>query len=109
MLMLYNLALSASQCAHLSACTMCYAVLYTVSLFIGCRRASHVTCRAWQQLTRHQDVDSIAVACIGSTTAIAAEKQGFKHVYFPEQPGLDGFVVSITDALKGIPGRVLTA
>lgn len=88
---------------------MCYAVLYTVSLFIGCRRASHVTCRAWQQFTRHQDVDSIAVACIGSTTAIAAEKQGFKHVYFPEQPGLDGFVVSITDALKGIPGRVLTA
>lgn len=71
--------------------------------------ASPSAVKAWQQLTKHQDVGSIAVACIGSTTAIAAQKQGFRHVYFPEQPGMDGFVVSITDALKGYPGRVLTA
>lgn len=42
----------------------------------------------------------IAVACIGSTTAIAAEKQGFQRVYFPDQPGIEGFVSAITDALN---------
>ncbi len=108
-LMLYNLAVSAALSAHFSACIVCYAVLYTLCLFTDCKHASYGTCRAWQQLTRHQDVGSIAIACIGSTTAIAAQKQGFRHVYFPEQPGIDGFVVSITDALTGSPGRVLTA
>lgn len=56
--------------------------------------------RAWRRITAGRDVADIAVACIGSTTAIAAEKQGFHHVYFPDQPGIDGFVSAITDALS---------
>ena len=43
---------------------------------------------------------SMGIACIGSTTAIAAQKQGFQHVYFPQQPGIEGFVLSIMDALN---------
>lgn len=55
--------------------------------------------RAWRKITAGRDVADIAVACIGSTTAIAAEKQGFQRVYFPDQPGIEGFVSAITDAL----------
>lgn len=56
--------------------------------------------RAWRRITAGRDVAHIAVACIGSTTAIAAEKQGFQRVYFPDQPGIEGFVSAITDALS---------
>ncbi len=59
-------------------------------------------CRAWRRVTAGQDVANIAVACIGSTTAIAAEKQGFQQVYFPDQPGIEGFVSAITDALNSV-------
>lgn len=45
-------------------------------------------------------VDDMAIACIGSTTAIAAEKAGFGNVHYPEQPGIDGFVTAVTDALN---------
>ncbi|KAL8137078.1 hypothetical protein V2J09_016607 [Rumex salicifolius] len=31
-----------------------------------------------------------AVACIGETTAMAAKRLGLKHVYYPENPGLEG-------------------
>lgn len=56
--------------------------------------------RAWRRITAGRDVADVAVACIGSTTAIAAEKQGFQRVYFPDQPGIEGFVSAITDALS---------
>ena len=57
-------------------------------------------CRARSKQTAGKHVDSIAVACIGSTTAIAAEKQGFYNVHYPEQPGIEGFVTAVTDALN---------
>lgn len=57
-------------------------------------------CRAWRKLTAGMAVDDMAVACIGSTTAIAAEKQGFRNVHYPERPGISGFVNAVTDALK---------
>ena len=56
-----------------------------------------------------QDVAGIAFACIGSTTAIFAEKQGFEHVHFPEQPGIDGFVSAILEALDSVKGRPVSA
>ena len=36
----------------------------------------------------------------GSTTAQAAEKMGLRKVYFPDAPGLEGFVESIVEALE---------
>jgi uroporphyrinogen-III synthase len=36
----------------------------------------------------------------GSTTAQAAEKLGLKKIYFPDAPGLEGFVESIVEALE---------
>lgn len=60
----------------------------------------HVCGRAWRKVTAGRNVADTAVACIGSTTAIAAEKQGFQQVYFPDQPGIEGFVAAITDALN---------
>lgn len=60
----------------------------------------HPVCRAWRKLTAGRQVDDIAIACIGSTTAIAAEKQGFQNVHYPEQPGIEGFVTAVTDALS---------
>lgn len=61
--------------------------------------ASPSAIKAWRKLINDQDVGDSVIACIGSTTAIAAEKQGFSHVYFPEQPGIGGFVTAIKDAL----------
>lgn len=42
----------------------------------------------------------IQLPAAGSTTAEAAEKQGLQKVYFPEAPGLDGFVDAIVRALE---------
>lgn len=38
-------------------------------------------------------------ACIGETSAEACDKAGFRHVYFPESPGLDGWADSVEQAL----------
>ncbi|KAL3159027.1 hypothetical protein ABBQ32_011027 [Trebouxia sp. C0010 RCD-2024] len=62
--------------------------------------ASPSAVKAWRRITAGRDVADIAVACIGSTTAIAAEKQGFQRLYFPDQPGIKGFVSAIIDALN---------
>jgi uroporphyrinogen-III synthase len=39
-----------------------------------------------------------AVAAIGATTGLAAQKQGLDRVHWPEAPGLDGFVEACVDA-----------
>ncbi len=41
----------------------------------------------------------MAVACIGSTSARAAEAQGLAPIYYPDDPGMAGFVDSIVEAL----------
>eukprot|EP00249_Psilotum_nudum_P017885 c26536_g1_i2 orf=593-1195(-) len=41
-----------------------------------------------------------AAACIGQTSATAARKAGLKNIFYPENPGLDGWVQSILDALE---------
>ena len=40
-----------------------------------------------------------AVAAIGSTTGIAAQKQGLERVHWPEAPGLEGFVEACVSAV----------
>lgn len=46
--------------------------------------------RAWMNLIQNEKQWSNNVACIGETTASAARRLGFKKVYHPEQPGLEG-------------------
>jgi uroporphyrinogen-III synthase len=44
----------------------------------------------------------VAVACIGSTSARAAEKLGLQRIFYPEEPSLDNFVGSILEALASV-------
>lgn len=61
--------------------------------------ASPSAIRAWMNLIQNEKQWSNNVACIGETTASAARRLGFKKVYHPEQPGLEGWVDSIMEAL----------
>lgn len=61
--------------------------------------ASPSALRAWMNLIENEKEWSNNLACIGETTASAARRLGFKKVYHPEQPGLEGWVESIMEAL----------
>ncbi|KAH0696315.1 hypothetical protein KY289_013797 [Solanum tuberosum] len=51
--------------------------------------ASSSALRVWANLTASRQWDN-AVACIGETTASAAKKLGFRNIYYPTSPGLEG-------------------
>ncbi|XP_019084460.1 PREDICTED: uroporphyrinogen-III synthase, chloroplastic-like isoform X2 [Camelina sativa] len=61
--------------------------------------ASPSTVGAWLNLIQNEEQWSNCVACIGETTASAARRRGLKNVYYPEKPGLEGWVESIMEAL----------
>ncbi|KFK33768.1 hypothetical protein AALP_AA5G057600 [Arabis alpina] len=61
--------------------------------------ASPSALRAWVSLIQNVEQWNNCVACIGETTASAARRLGLKNVYHPEQPGLEGWVESIIEAL----------
>ncbi|KAK6792812.1 hypothetical protein RDI58_011893 [Solanum bulbocastanum] len=52
--------------------------------------ASPSALRVWANLTASRQWDN-AVACIGETTASAAKKLGFRNIYYPTSPGLEGW------------------
>ncbi|KAI3922192.1 hypothetical protein MKX01_005881 [Papaver californicum] len=62
--------------------------------------ASPSAVRAWVNLISEAESWDNAVACIGETTALAAKRLGLKNVYYPTNPGLDGWVGSILEALS---------
>ncbi|XP_034895332.1 uroporphyrinogen-III synthase, chloroplastic isoform X4 [Populus alba] len=62
--------------------------------------ASPSSVRAWANLIPESEEWNNSVACIGETTGSAAKRLGFKKVYFPRQPGLEGWVDSILEALR---------
>ncbi|KAL5705803.1 uroporphyrinogen-III synthase [Ranunculus cassubicifolius] len=62
--------------------------------------ASPSAVRAWINLVSESGDWDHAVACIGETTASAAKRHGLKNVYYPKNPGLEGWVDSILEALK---------
>ncbi|KAJ0975968.1 hypothetical protein J5N97_017933 [Dioscorea zingiberensis] len=62
--------------------------------------ASPSAIRAWINLTSNLGNWDNSVACIGETTAVAAKKFGLKNVYYPANPGLEGWVDSILEALR---------
>jgi hypothetical protein len=47
----------------------------------------------------------IALACIGSTSGMAALEMGFEgeRVFWDDKPGMDGFVRSVEAALDSVP------
>uniref|UniRef100_A0A3Q7GAE5 Uroporphyrinogen-III synthase n=1 Tax=Solanum lycopersicum TaxID=4081 RepID=A0A3Q7GAE5_SOLLC len=61
--------------------------------------ASPSALRVWANLTASRQWDN-AVACIGETTASAAKKLGFRNIYHPTSPGLEGWVSSVLEALE---------
>jgi uroporphyrinogen-III synthase len=61
--------------------------------------ASPSSIRAWVSLSSESGWNN-SVACIGETTAAAARKFGLRNVYYPGQPGLEGWVSSILEALR---------
>eukprot|EP00884_Botryococcus_braunii_P001953 jgi/Botrbrau1/11759/Bobra.0195s0084.1 len=62
--------------------------------------ASPSAVKAWRRLTGPTSSAQPLPACIGSTSAQAASKLGYSEVYFPSQPGIEGFVTSIMEALE---------
>ncbi|KAL8058841.1 hypothetical protein ABFX02_03G047300 [Erythranthe guttata] len=62
--------------------------------------ASPSAIRAWISLIPETRKWDNAVACIGETTAVSAKKQGLRNVYYPENPGIEGWVNSILEALQ---------
>ncbi|XP_042500766.1 uroporphyrinogen-III synthase, chloroplastic-like isoform X2 [Macadamia integrifolia] len=61
--------------------------------------ASPSAVRAWMNLISAPGKWNNSVACIGETTALAAKSLGLKNVYYPTNPGLEGWVDSILEAL----------
>ncbi|KAG1330730.1 Uroporphyrinogen-III synthase, chloroplastic [Cocos nucifera] len=62
--------------------------------------ASPSAVRAWINIiSKLEDWDN-SVACIGETSALAAKNLGLKNVYYPTNPGLEGWVDSILEALR---------
>ncbi|KAE9609386.1 hypothetical protein Lal_00019998 [Lupinus albus] len=60
--------------------------------------ASPSAIRAWKNILSDSEWSN-SIACIGETTATMARRLGFRNVYYPTQPGLEGWVESIIEAL----------
>ncbi|XP_042045890.1 uroporphyrinogen-III synthase, chloroplastic-like [Salvia splendens] len=62
--------------------------------------ASPSALRAWVSLIPEEQQWDNAVACIGETTALVAKKLGMKNIFFPSNPGIEGWIDSILEALR---------
>ncbi|KAL1543242.1 uroporphyrinogen-III synthase [Salvia divinorum] len=62
--------------------------------------ASPSALRAWVSLIPEEQQWDNAVACIGETTALVAKKLGMKNIFFPANPGIEGWIDSILEALE---------
>lgn len=65
--------------------------------------ASPSAVKAWVELVGGPDDADVAFACIGSTSAKAAEQLGLNRIYSTDSPGLEGFVEAIEEALQACP------
>jgi uroporphyrinogen-III synthase len=64
--------------------------------------ASPSAVRAWVGFVGEETAARMPVACIGSTSARAAEKLGLKKVFYPDEPGLETFASTIEEALASV-------
>ncbi|KAF9622648.1 hypothetical protein IFM89_032569 [Coptis chinensis] len=62
--------------------------------------ASPSAVKAWVSLLPQSEGWDHPIACIGETSASAAKRIGLKNVYYPTNPGLEGWVDSIREALR---------
>jgi uroporphyrinogen-III synthase len=64
--------------------------------------ASPSSIKGWLSNTNHYT--NVSVACIGETSQKACLKYGWENqsVYYPDQPGIDGWMKSIEDAIHDI-------
>jgi len=62
--------------------------------------ASPTAVNAWMELVAGARKWEGAAACIGSTSATAARKAGLTRIFYPESPGIEGWVESIMEALE---------
>ena len=61
--------------------------------------ASPSAVKAWVGFVGETAAAAVVVACIGSTSARAAEKLGLTRVFYPKEPSLENFAASIEEAL----------
>lgn len=61
--------------------------------------ASPSAVKAWVATAGKETADRVSVACIGSTSARAAENLGLQSIFWPEKPGIEGFVDAVQRAL----------
>lgn len=61
--------------------------------------ASPSAIRSWMEIISSVGLWNNAVVCIGETTGLAAKQMGLQKVYYPENPGIEGWVRCILDAL----------
>lgn len=61
--------------------------------------ATHL-CRAWVQIVGEEATQHMSIACIGSTSARAAEKLGLQRIRYPEEPGVDTWAAVVEDCLR---------
>lgn len=64
--------------------------------------ASPTAVKAWMEVVVRREGWDGAAACIGGTSAEAARGVGLSRVFFPDSPGIDGWVSSIMDALESM-------
>ncbi|KAK4787905.1 hypothetical protein SAY86_011738 [Trapa natans] len=55
--------------------------------------ASPSAVKAWVNIISEQECWNNSVACIGETTALAAKRLGLQRVFYPENPGLEGYIL----------------
>ncbi|EFJ15731.1 hypothetical protein SELMODRAFT_422651 [Selaginella moellendorffii] len=64
--------------------------------------ASPTAVKAWMELVAKTHDWNGAAACIGGTSAAAARKAGMEKIFYAHNPGIDGWVESVLEALKNV-------
>eukprot|EP01024_Parvocaulis_polyphysoides_P061403 TRINITY_DN6798_c0_g1_i6.p1 TRINITY_DN6798_c0_g1~~TRINITY_DN6798_c0_g1_i6.p1 ORF type:complete len:196 (-),score=22.74 TRINITY_DN6798_c0_g1_i6:282-869(-) len=64
--------------------------------------ASPSAVKAWSTFVEYDQLENQTIACIGSTSAKAAQKEGFQNIVCPEYPGIDGWVEVITKVCEAV-------
>ncbi|PRW50788.1 Uroporphyrinogen-III chloroplastic isoform D [Chlorella sorokiniana] len=55
---------------------------------------------AWVQIVGEEATQGMSIACIGSTSARAAEKLGLQCIKYPDAPGVDTWAAVVEDCLR---------
>lgn len=56
--------------------------------------------RAWVQIVGEEATRGMSIACIGSTSARAAEKLGLQAIKYAEEPGVDTWAAVVQECLQ---------